>query len=167
MHYKKALGWIEGLLLTCVLATPLMAQGLRGKAELKAGTGPITIEYGRPSLKGRDMIGQLKTGDVWRMGQDDPSVLTTPVDLTFGSTKIPKGSYRLQLGKVAEDKFELIFQSQSGQAGASQDLKVPLKKESASSPVETFTIELKEAAKGGVFLTTWGTIRLSADFQIK
>jgi Protein of unknown function (DUF2911) len=167
MHYKKAHGWIECLLLTGVLAMPLMAQGLRGKAELKAGTGPITIEYGRPSLKGRDMIGQLKTGDVWRMGQDDPTVLTTPVDLIFGNTKIPKGSYRLQLGKVAEDKYELIFQPQSGQSGASQDLKVPLKKESVSSPVETFTIELKEGSKGGTFVTSWGTLKLSADFQLK
>jgi hypothetical protein len=167
MHYKKALGWIECLLLTGVLAVPLMAQGLRGKTELKAGTGAISIEYGRPALKGRDMIGQLKTGDVWRMGQDDPTVFTTPVDLAFGNTKIPKGSYRLQLGKVAEDKYELIFSPQSGQAGAGQDLKVPLKKESVSSPVETFTIELKEAGKGGAFITSWGTMKLSADFQSK
>src|SRR5262245_14759742 len=165
MHYKKALGWIECLLLTGALAAPLVAQGLRGKTELKAGTGAISIEYGRPALKGRDMIGQLKTGDAWRMGQDDPTVLTTPADLTFGNTKIPKGSYRLQLGKAAEDKYELIFQSQSGQAG--QDLKVPLKKESVSSPVETFTIELKEAAKGGAFIMSWGTTKLSADFSLK
>jgi Protein of unknown function (DUF2911) len=167
MHYRKALGWIECLLLTGALAAPVMAQGLRGKAELKAGTGTIAIEYGRPSLKGRDMIGQLKTGDVWRMGQDDPTVLTTPSDLIFGNTKIPKGSYRLQLGKAAEEKYELIFQPQSGQAGTSQDLKVSLKKESVSTPVETFTLELKEAAKGGTFTMSWGTTRLSADFQVK
>jgi hypothetical protein len=46
-------------------------------------------------------------------------------------------------------------------------LKVPLKKESASSPVETFTIELKEASKGGTFVTSWGTLKLTADFQLK
>ena len=165
MYYRKALGWIECLLLTGALATPLMAQGPRGKAELKAGTEAITIDYGRPSLKGRDMIGQLKTGDVWRMGMDDPTVLTTPVDLAFGNTRIAKGSYRLQLGKVADNKFELIFQPQSGQGGASQS-KVPLKKE-AGSQVETFTIDLKEAPGGGVFVMNWGTTKLSADFQTK
>ena len=165
MHYRKALAWIECLLLTGVLATPLMAQGPRGKAELKAGTGMITIDYGRPSLKGRDMLGQLKTGDVWRMGLDDPTVMTTPVDLVFGNTTIAKGSYRLQLGKAADDKFELIFQPQSGQAGASQS-KAPLTKE-AGSQVETFTIDLKEAGKGGVFVMTWGTTKLSADFQTR
>ena len=163
MHYRKALGWIECLLLTGILATSLMAQGARGKAELKAGTGMITIDYGRPSLKGRDMIGQLKTGDVWRMGQDDPTVLTTPVDLSFGNTRIAKGSYRLQLGKVADDKFELIFQPQSG--GSSQS-KAPLKKE-AGGQVETFTIDLKEAPNGGVLVMSWGTTKLSADFQTK
>ena len=44
------------------------AQAVRGKAEMKAGAGAITVDYGRPSLKGRDMLSQLQDGASWRMG---------------------------------------------------------------------------------------------------
>jgi hypothetical protein len=96
--------------------------------------------------------------------------MTTPVDLAFGSIKVPKGAYSLWLKSAAPDKFELVFNSQTGQWGmqhdAAKDLfQVPMKKEVLSNSVETFTIDLKSAAKGGTFVLNWGTTALSADFQ--
>jgi hypothetical protein len=44
---------------------------------------------------------------------------------------------------------------------------VQLKKASLPSPVETFTIELKEAPKGGTFALTWGTTLMDAGFQLQ
>ncbi len=87
--HVHAAGFIVGL--------PGAAQGNRGKAELKTGAGSITVDYGRPVLKGRDMLSQLKPGDFWRMGMNQATTLTTPVDLTFGGTKVRKGSYSLFL----------------------------------------------------------------------
>ena len=106
----------------------------------------------------------------WRMGANQATVITTPVDLSFGSTKIAKGSYSLFLGHPEADKFELIFNSQTGQWGLSQDptkdvAKVPMKKEGLKAPVDPFTIELKPAAKGGVLVLSWGITQLSVDFQ--
>jgi hypothetical protein len=169
MNFKKALG-----LLVCVaLAVSCFAQMKmppRGKAELNAGTGSITLDYGRPELKGRDMLSQLQMGQFWRMGMNQASVLSTPVDLTFGSIKIPKGAYSLWLKLAAPDKFELVFNSQTGQWGTQHDatkdvFQVPMKKEALPSPVETLAIELKGAPKGGVFALQWGTTALLADFQ--
>jgi hypothetical protein len=169
MNYKKAL-----LSLVCVaLAVSCFAQMKmppRGKAELNAGTGSITLDYGRPELKGRDMLSQLQVGQFWRMGMNQASVLNTPVDLTFGSTKIPKGAYSLWLKLAAPDKFELVFNSQTGQWGTQHDatkdvFQVPMKKEALPSSVEALTIELKSAPKGGVFTLHWGTTALLADFQ--
>ena len=163
---KKAL-----VLTVCVLlAVSCLAQGSRGKAELKAGTGSITIDYGQPALKGRDMLGQLQAGQSWRMGTNQATVLATPVDLTFGATKVPKGSYSLFLKKVDAEKFELTVNSQTGQWGlqhdASKDVaQVPLKKETLTSPVEIFKMDLKSAPKGGVLVLSWGTMQLSAEFQ--
>jgi hypothetical protein len=155
----------------CVLlAVSCLAQGSRGKAELKAGGGSITIDYGQPALKGRDMLGQLQAGQSWRMGMNQATVLASPVDLTFGTTKIPKGSYSLFLKKVEGEKFELTFNSQTGQWGLSHDAskdvaQVPFKKETLTSPVEVFKIDLKSAPKGGVLVLSWGTMQLSAEFQ--
>lgn len=161
--------------LTCTvvllsMTLPLGAQGNRGKAELKVAGGTVTIDYGRPSLKGRDMLSQLKPGDFWRMGMNQATTLTTPVDLTFGSTKIAKGSYSLFLTRDASDKYELVFNSQTGQWGTEHSPardagRTALKKDAVSPDVETFTIDLKEATGGGTFVMTWGTTRLSADFK--
>jgi hypothetical protein len=169
MNFKKALG-----LLVCVVLTvscfAQMKMAPRGKAELNAGTGNITVDYGRPELKGRDMLSQLQVGQCWRMGMNQASVLNTPMDLTFGSIKIPKGAYSLWLKLAAPDKFELVFNSQTGQWGTQHDatkdvFQVPMKKEALPSSVETLVIELKSAPKGGVFALNWGTTALLADFQ--
>jgi hypothetical protein len=169
MNLKRAL-----VLMVCVgLAVSCFAQmkmAPRGKAELKAGTGNITIDYGRPELKGRDMLSQLQVGQFWRMGSNMATVLNTPVDLTFGSTKVPKGAYSLWLKLTAAEKFELVFNSQTGQWGTQHDaskdvFQVPMKKGTLPSSVEAFTLELKGAPKGGMFVLSWGTTELSADFQ--
>lgn len=170
MDFKRAVGLCAGILLVLSFALPVAGQGGRGKAELKAASGAVTIDYGRPALKGRDMLAQLKPGDSWRMGMNQATTLTTAVDLVFAGTKVPKGSYSLFLARDASDKFELVLNSQTGQWGTehnpAKDVgKVPLKKESAPSAVETFTIELKEAPKGGTFVMLWGNTKLSADLQ--
>lgn len=167
---KKALGLIGCGLLAAFVAAPAAAQGARGKAEMKAGSGSITIDYGRPSLKGRDMLSQLQEGAFWRMGMNEATVLATPVDLAFGATKVPKGSYSLWLKKQG-DKFVLVFNSQTGQWGTSHDpskdvYSVPMAAESLSSPVETFTIDLKSAAKGGEVDLSWGGTKLTAGFTL-
>jgi hypothetical protein len=170
MRLKKIQGCFGIALLASSLVTCLHAQGNRGAATLKTPGGPITIDYGRPALKGRDMIDQLQDGMVWRMGNNTATVLNTPVDLMFGSTPVNKGSYSLWLEKSAGGKFQLVFNSQTGQWGTMHDPqkdvhKVALKREALSSPVEVFTIELKQAGAGGSFQMSWGNTKLSSDFQ--
>lgn len=165
MKLNKAL-----VAVACVLfAVSSFAQGSRGKAELKTGNGSITIDYGRPALKGRDMASMLKVGSFWRMGNNQATVLTTPVDLTFGSTKVPKGAYSIWLLLAAPDKFELVFNTQTGQWGMQHDVsrdvyKVPLELASSPSSVEVFTMELKEASGGGTLSLSWGNDVLSTAF---
>src|SRR5881396_271844 len=161
MRKMRLCGWMNGLLIALLCITPLIAQGARGKAELKAAGGNITIDYGRPSSPGKDRVEELRAGDFWRMGKDQSATFTTPVSLSFGSIKIPKGSYSIWLKRVAADKFELVFNSQTGQWGTDHDpakdiASVPLQRESLPSLVETFTIELKPAQNGGTFVMMWG-----------
>jgi hypothetical protein len=170
MRFSKVAGLVGSGMLCALVVAPAFAQAPRGKAELKAGAGAITIDYGRPSLKGRDMLAQLQEGQFWRMGMNQATVLTTPVDLVFGTTKIAKGSYSLWLKKTGE-KFDLVFNSQTGQWGTQHDpakdvSSVTLKSEPLSSLVETFTVEMKEAAKGGDLGLSWGAMKLSAGFEI-
>jgi hypothetical protein len=166
MNLKKTLA-----LAVCIfMAVSCFAQGGRGKAELKAGSGSIIIDYGRPLLKGQDRLAQLPVGQAWRMGANQATGITTPVDLTFGSTKVPKGGYSLFLKRVNEDKFEMVFNSQTGQWGLTHDVSkdlfsVPMTKSTLPNSVEMFTINLEPAPNGGVITLEWGTNRLSARFQ--
>lgn len=174
MTLKRTLGWTCFAVLTAILTVAAAAQPAgapaRGKAEMKAGAGSITVDYGRPSLQGRDMLSQLQEGSFWRMGMNQATVLTTPVDVSFGSTKIAKGSYSLWLKKTG-DAFQLAFNSQTGQWGTQHDTSkdlatVPMTKSAVSSPVETFTVDLTPKDNGGSLDLSWGTTRLSAPFQL-
>jgi hypothetical protein len=170
MTLKKALGWTCLAVLSALLTAPASAQAVRGKAEMKAGAGAITVDYGQPSLKGRDMLSQLQEGAFWRMGMNQATVLTTPVDLTFGKTLVAKGAYSLWLKKTG-GAFQLVFNSQTGQWGTQHDPAkdvhtVAMTKTALASPVETFTMELAPAAKGGSLGLSWGAEKLSAPFEV-
>jgi hypothetical protein len=170
MAMKKTLGWTCLAVLAALPAVPAGAQPARGKAEMKAGSGSITVDYGQPSLKGRDMLSRLQEGTFWRMGMNQATVLTTPVDLSFGATRVPKGAYSLWL-KKSGDAFQLVLNSQTGQWGTQHDpakdvYTVAMTKSEISSPVETFTIGLAPAGKGGTFDLSWGAMKLAAPFEL-
>ena len=145
-------------LLLALVAGTALAQVPRGTAEMNLGGESIEIEYGRPSLRGRDMLGQAGTGTVWRMGADGATTLKTGTGLTFGSSSLPAGSYTLRARKEDSGWTLLI-------GGGGQSLEVPLETSSPAESVETFTIELKaDGTSGGTFSMAWGTMKASAGF---
>ncbi len=170
MSLSKILGCLVGFLALSIFALPVLPQAARGKAELGASSGTIIAEYGRPQLKGRDPLTWQKEGTYWRMGADDMTTITTPVDLVFGKTRLSKGTYGMWLLKAAADRYELVFNKETSGMGMVHDktkdvLGVPMRKESAPGPVELYTMELKNAPKGGTLVMSWGTMRLAVDFQ--
>ena len=159
-----------------VLGTlPLGAQGNpRGNASLSLNGKAVSVEYGRPSLKGRSvdaLLGKLKPGGVWRLGADKSTTFMTETDLSFGSVTVPKGTYSLWARHDA-DGWKLVFNKQHGQWGtehdAAQDLAaVPLKESKASKPAEQVTINLSKAGAGGEVTIEWGDMKLAGDFTAK
>ena len=169
---RKALTWLGITLLATTVVLPVFPQSNRGKAQLDVQNGTVTVDYGRPSLNGRDMLSQLIVGDFWRMGTDQVTVITASADAYFGGTKVPKGSYSLWLIKRGVDNYVLVFNSQTGQSGTEHDpskdlYKVPLMKEEVSSPVETFTIEFRPVPpKRGILQMSWGNTKLTTTFRM-
>jgi len=134
----------------------------RGEAKVTLAGKPIVVEYGRPSLKGRDMLGQARVGDEWRMGADSATTLKTPVTLRFGSVEVAPGEYVLKAKKVSEKEWALKLESEGKAA-----VEVPLQSTSIAKSVEDFTIELADEKGQGVFRMSWGTLALSARFSAK
>ncbi|HEV2492453.1 MAG TPA: DUF2911 domain-containing protein [Terriglobia bacterium] len=160
----------------CACAVIATAQrNPRGNAKLTLNGQEVTVDYGRPSLKGRkveDMLGQVKPGGVWRLGADQSTTFTTGTDLVFGEVTVPKGTYSLWARKEADGSWKLVFNTQHGQWGTNHDASkdadaVPLTETKASSPTEQVTINLTEAGGGGRMTIEWGDMQLAADFKAK
>jgi len=131
----------------------------RGEAKVTLAGKPIVVDYGRPSLKGRDMLGKADVGQEWRMGADSATTLRTPVGLTFGTTQVPAGEYVLKARKVSDTDWVLKLE-RDGKAAA----EVPLEASTLDKSVEVFTIDLAEEKGAGVFRMSWGNRALAAPF---
>ena len=120
-----------------------------GTAEVTLSGKKITIEYSRPSLRGRKAVGGdlVPYGKVWRTGANEATTLTTEIDLTVGGASVPAGKYTLYT-LPAEDGWKLIINKQTGQWGTiydeKQDLvRIDMKTTPLAAPVEQFTILLE------------------------
>ena len=161
MH--RALALPSALALTVGLASAAAAQmNPRGEAKVTLAGKEIVVDYGRPSLKGRDMLGKAEVGQEWRMGADRATTLKTPVDLTFGTTQVPAGEYVLKARKVSDTDWVLKLE-RDGTAAA----EVPLQASTLDKSVEVFTIDLAEEKGQGVFRMSWGNRALAARFTAK
>ena len=140
---------------------PVLAHGApRGEAKGTVAGKEIVVDYGRPSLAGRDMLGKAEVGTPWRMGADGPTTLTTEADLTFGAAQVPKGSYVLKATKTAPDQWVLNVLKKDG----SQVTDVPLVNSKLADSVETFTIEIHADKNKGDLELKWGVTSLKAAF---
>ena len=144
-------------------ATAFAQANPRGEARLSLAGRAIAIDYGRPSLKGRDMLAEAEVGKPWRMGADAATTLKTEADLAFGSALVPKGEYTLTATKLAEDQWQLNVTAKD--KGKVAD--VPLAAVTLKESVESFTIELKGDKEKGTFAMSWGTKAFSAPFTAK
>ena len=122
----------------CVLATtslcgPVYAHGAkRGTAEGSIRGKKVTVEYGRPELKGRSLdalLSQLPDDRVWRAGTDEITTLTTEGGLVLeclsgvacsrvrapgGGRRVPAGKYSLYVSAPPNGAVALILNSDPG-----------------------------------------------------
>jgi hypothetical protein len=134
----------------------------RGEAKLTLAGQPIVVDYGRPSLKGRDMLGKAEVGQEWRMGADAATTLETPVSLHFGKTDVAPGTYVLRAKKVSDTDWVLKLEKDGKPAA-----EVPLQTGPLDQSVEVFTIDLVQEKGEGVFRMSWGNRVLSTRFTAK
>src|SRR6185503_14287721 len=129
------------------------AQDDRGRPVLGLGGNKIEGNHGRPGLRGRNPEALIQPGQVWRMGANDPTTLSTQASLKFGDKVIPAGKYVLQAKFVEPQKWHLLIQSEAGSPVA----EVPFSFQKLDKSVEYLTITLEKKDKGGRLILQWGT----------
>ena len=112
------------------------------------GMADITLDYSRPSAKGRKIMGEIVPfGAMWRTGANQPTKFTTTDSLTVSGIGLPKGTYII-MTKPGKDAWQVMF-NKNPKANATDEkalfpednvvsISVPVTK--TAVPVETFTI---------------------------
>lgn len=68
----------------------------RQTVEQQFSVTKISVEYGRPAVKGRKVFGELVPfGQVWRAGANEATKITFGQEVLFGGQKVKKGTYAL------------------------------------------------------------------------
>jgi hypothetical protein len=133
----------------------------------------LSIEYGRPFLKGRPETQMMPPGREWRTGADAATIITTDKPLKFGSVSLAPGTYTINT--VPGDKeWQIVFGrlEKPGQWGIPYQKgleigRTPMKVGKTAKPVENVTISIDDApANGAVLRIEWGTTSATVPFTV-
>jgi len=135
--------------------------------------GNISIEYGRPSLKGRVPGKDIDPfdGKEWRTGADEATTIKTDKMLMIGPLHVPAGTYTLYT-IPGGGTWQLIVSKKTGQwgipyPGKADDLgRAPMKNSVNAKPVEQLTYTIEDTPAGATLHIDWGTTRASVPFTI-
>jgi hypothetical protein len=148
-------------------------QSPRGSAEMALNGKKISVDYGRPYMRGRKIMGELVPYDtVWPTGANKATHFTTEANLVIGGVEVPKGTYTLFTLPSAQG-WKLIINKQTGQWGIpytyeKEELaRIDMQVETLPSAIEQFTISLDKAGDGGVLKLEWENTRASVTFTEK
>ncbi len=116
------------------------------KVEQVIGLTDVTLEYSRPSMRGREIFGNLVPfGKKWRTGANANSKITFSTDVVIDGKDLKKGTYAIY-SIPNKDAWDIIFYSDANNGGLPQkwdDAKVAVKT-SVKTETIPFTIETFE-----------------------
>ncbi len=172
MKIRQAVTLCIALSLLVACAT---AQGnkQRGTAEATVNGKKVSVNYGRPSLNGRNLLAQATPGTVWRLGMNEATEITSTGDLNVGGKELKAGKYSLWVRKTGADSWTLAFHPKTGVWGApplreGYVAETPLKLETAPGSAEQLEIMLADNKAGAAEIKVhWGTALLSGTFGVK
>jgi hypothetical protein len=132
----------------------------------------ISIEYGRPQLKGRTPGKDVDPfeGREWRTGADEATLLTTDRALKFGTLSVPPGKYSLYTIPVS-GQWQLIVSKTLPKWGIPYpkdgDLgRVPMTMGKPQAPAEQLTISIDDTPAGATLRIDWGGTSATLPFTV-
>lgn len=173
---------MKKLLLACFLAAGISVQAQietpqpspSAKLVQTVGLTEVTVEYSRPSMKGRKIFGGLVPFDqVWRTGANANTKITFSDDVTIGGTAVKAGTYAIFTKPTAKN-WEVVLYNYADISGTPKtwdDSKVIAK---AVAPVnmmpyktESFTIAIENLSNGGADLAfSWDKTYVIVPFAV-
>ena len=145
------------------------------EVEQMVGLTEIKIEYSRPSMRGREVFGNLVPfGKVWRTGADNSTKISFDTDVIISGKTIQSGTYSI-FSIPNKESWEIILYSDVELWGVPRDWSenkivfssmFDVKKLKKSNTVETFTISFNDLTNNDVNMSiSWENT--SVDIKIE
>lgn len=144
------------------------------KIEQTVGLTNVTLEYSRPSMRGRVVFGDLVPyGQLWRTGANANSKITFSDNVIIDGQELKKGTYAIYTIPY-EKTWNVLFYNDATNWGNPQkwdDSKVAAKTTVAIQPmdmkVETFTLSIDDIENGSAVLgILWENIYVGVKFEV-
>ena len=157
----------------CVLTSLASAQitkaplSPRLKLEQQIGLAQVTLDYGRPGVKGREIFGALEPyGKVWRTGANSGTKIGFDREVRFGDELVPAGLYGLYT--IPEKKSWTVILNRNtklwgagGYDPAQDQLRIVVPVEKRKELQETLAIDFEGFhANGGDLVISWEHVRV-------
>lgn len=138
------------------------------------GLTEVMVDYSRPSMRGREIYGNLVPYDkLWRTGANAYTTITFDTNVTIGGSDIEAGTYSI-FTKPGASNWEVFFYTDTQGGGIPSDwdeskivaqLTVPVKK--MDMPVETFTITIDDVSSTSANLgIIWENTYVAVPFSV-
>lgn len=146
----------------------------RCKMTQSVGFGEVSLDYGRPSVRGREIFGSMEAwGAVWRTGANGCSTITLSEDAAIGGESLKAGTYGLFTIPMEEGDWTLIFSNQTdlwgagGYDPAKDALRLDVTPTKLGASHETLTIDFMGFHSNGAELfIAWADTRLAVPFMV-
>lgn len=138
-------------------------------AVARLGDAVVKVCYGRPSARGRAIMGGLVPfGEPWRLGANEATTLHIPVAVRFGDATLKPGVYSLY-AIPGPKTLQIVVNDVAARWGIpigapvrAHDVgAVTVTSEATDAPVETLTMRWESAGEGTlVLITEWERTRV-------
>ncbi|CAG2533310.1 Protein of unknown function (DUF2911) [Maribacter dokdonensis] len=147
------------------------------RIEQEVGLSKITVEYSRPSSKGRTLFGNqpngapglVPYGRIWRVGANESTKITFSTNVIIGDNSLEKGTYALYAFPY-ENKWEIVFHKNLTHWGDGRKnydpnedaLRIALLPTEVKDFQESFLISFDDIDHNGTLMNwNWGTTQIS------
>lgn len=155
-----------------VAGSGLGALSPRDSVSARIGAASVSVAYGRPARRGRQVLGLLVPWDtVWRAGANLITRLSTDRELRVGETWLPAGSYGL-FSVATPSGWTLVVNQRVGVSGTQYDpaldlARIPMAFTTGLPEVERFTVRLVPEGEGGTLRLAWDTWEASVPLRAR
>lgn len=144
---------------------------------LTSGGMTVTVNYSRPSARGRLIFGTEDQnalqpyGAYWRLGANEATEISFNRNVLFNGSPVKAGKYRMYAIPGASS-FEIILNTQIGESGSSAPneendvLRTKVQTQQTSAPVEQFTISLAPQNEGIQMVFEWSNVRFIVPLRV-